>query len=57
MSAWTMAFWLPSRSSWCAQVTVQPEVSRMMVLSSGTDQGSKTVRPSGGQTLPTASVG
>src|ERR1700756_721564 len=30
-----------SRSEWCAQVTVVPEVSRISVLSSGRCQGSK----------------
>ena len=40
---------LPSRSAWCAQVTVAPEVSRMTVLSSGRCQGSKVSMLVGGQ--------
>ena len=45
------------RSSWCAQVTVQPESNRITVLSSGTPRGSKTSIPTGGHWKPVASVG
>src|SRR6201986_1331625 len=38
-----------SRSAWCAQVTVVPEVSRSSVLSSGRCQGSNASMPLGGQ--------
>src|SRR5262245_59722945 len=48
---------LPSRSAWCAQVSVQPEVSRIRVLSSGSDSGSKVTLPCGGHTPPIASLG
>ncbi len=41
-----------SKSAWCAQVTVVPDVSRMSVLSSGKCQGSKVSTPFGGQTPP-----
>src|SRR5918997_5522744 len=34
---------------WCAQVTVQPESSRIIVLRKGSDQGSKVWIPFGGQ--------
>ena len=53
-------FFSPSRSpwisAWCAQVTVQPEQSRISVLSSGKPNGSSTCMPCGGQTPPTDSA-
>src|SRR3954467_15412339 len=70
--AWTLVNSRPSRivsnrpslrpprspwiSEWCAQVTVVPEQSRIIVLSSGKPQGSSTSTPLGGQTPPTAST-
>src|SRR5580704_6893894 len=45
-----------SRSEWCAQVTVVPEVSRIRVLSSGKCQGSKVLMSFGGHTPPTKAV-
>ena len=62
--AWTLVKVRPSRivssrpsfspwrspwiSEWCAQVTVVPEHSRIMVLSSGKPHGSSTSMPLGG---------
>src|SRR5437763_13719621 len=46
----------PWISEWCAQVTVVPEQSRIIVLSSGKPHGLSTVTPLGGQTPPTAST-
>src|SRR5262245_64559818 len=54
---WISPLRSPSRSAWCAQVTVQPEVSRISVLSKGSENGSKVMMPSGGHTLPIASLG
>ena len=46
----------PWISEWCAQVTVVPEHSRIIVLSSGKPHGSSTSTPLGGHTPPTAST-
>ena len=51
----------PSRSpwinAWCAHVTVVPDSSRIIVLSSGKAKGSSTSTPFGGHTPPiTAAV-
>src|SRR3954452_12463096 len=70
--AWTLVNSRPSRivhqrpilrpclspwiSEWCAQVTVVPEHSRIMVLRSGKPHGLRTSMPLGGHCPPTAST-
>src|SRR5438093_510866 len=53
-------FFSPSRSpwisEWCAQVTVVPEHSRIIVLTSGKPHGSSTSMPLGGHWLPIAAT-
>ena len=39
----------PSRTQWCAQVTVQPESRRIIVLRNGMSQVSTGWTPSGSQ--------
>ena len=51
-SPWIRPERLPSRSAWCAHVTVAPDVSRMIVFRSGRWKGSNTSTPVGGQAPP-----
>jgi hypothetical protein len=44
----------PSRSAWCAQVTVQPDSNRMSVFMNGTSKAGSTSTPCGGQTAGSA---
>src|SRR3546814_15962293 len=46
----------PWMRAWCAQVTVQPDSSRIMVLRNGRWKASKTSTPTGGQTPPVCSL-
>lgn len=48
---------MPEVMLWWAQVTVTPEVKRMVVLRRGTSKGSKGVIPAGGQLPPSSGVG
>ena len=51
--------WLksPTISAWCAQVTLTPEDTRMIVFNKGTPKGLKGITPAGGHTEPTSTLG
>jgi len=46
-----------TRIAWWAQVTVTPDERRTMVFSSGTPQGDRGLTPTGGQLLPSSTLG
>jgi len=47
----------PQTIAWCAQVTVAPELNKIIVFNKGTFQGFKTIKNAGGQTPPIAKLG
>ena len=50
--AWMVPFRDPSIIEWCAQVTVNPDVSKTMVFSRGISNGSSGLIPLGGHWRP-----
>merc|ERR1719436_865900 len=47
----------PSISAWCAQVTLTPEESKIIVFIRGTLKGSKASIPIGGHRQPSSTLG
>ena len=47
----------PSISAWCAQVTLTPEESKIIVFIRGTLKGSKASIPIGGHKQPSSTLG
>jgi hypothetical protein len=50
-------FLSPAIIEWCAQVSVEPEDSKIIVLSKGTSKGLRETIPLGGHIAPSSTVG
>lgn len=50
-------FFLPLTILWWAQVTVTPELNKIIVFNKGTENGSNASIPTGGQHRPTSTAG